>query len=117
MSSGALEGWSWGQGNFQQGVELPAIPFDQICSDAPGASKASLPSPTDRSGSPTAAMSLRGQPPSRVQPGSSRKAGHSAPPLPGGCAYMLAPTILIVIQVVTLHRKNKNGEVYVWELG
>lgn len=117
VSSGALEGWSWGQGNFQQGVEPPAIAFEQICSDAPGAGEASLPSATDPFGSQAAAMDPAG--PTAVS-GAARqlKESRSFSPslLPGYAAYMLALTILIVIGWYVLHRKHKNGTMYVREL-
>jgi len=117
VSSGALEGWSWGQGNFQQGVEPPAIPFDQICSDAPGAGEASPPSPADLSGSQAVTMDPAGST-TAAGPAWQLTESRSFSPslLPGYAAYMLALTILIVIGWYVLHRKNKNGAVYVREL-
>ena len=117
VSSGGLEGWSWGQGNFQQGVEPPAIAFEQICSDAPGAGEVSLPSATDLSGNQVAATDPVGPP---TVAGAARQLTESrsfSPSLlPGYAAYMLALTILIVIGWYVLHRKNKNGAVYAREL-
>jgi len=117
VSSGALEGWSWGQGNFQQGVEPPAISFEQICSDAPGVGEASPPSATDLSGSQAAAMHHAG--PATVA-GTARhiteSRSFSPSLLPGYAAYMLALAILIVIGWYVLHRRNKNGTVLVREL-
>lgn len=117
VSPGALEGWSWGQGNFQQGVEPPAIPFEQICPDALGAGGASLPSATDRPDSQPAAMDPAG--PATVS-GAARQLtesrSFSQSLLPGYAAYMLALTILIVIGWYVLHRKNKSRAVYVREL-
>lgn len=115
VSSGALEGWSWGQGNFQQGVEPPAIPFEQICPDTPGASEISPPSATGLPGSQAAVTDPAG--PTTVS-GAARQLTESrsfSPSLlPGYAAYMLALTILIVIGWYVLHRKN--GAVYVREL-
>ncbi len=34
VTDGALEGWSWGQGNFVTGVEPPQITFDEVCAAA-----------------------------------------------------------------------------------
>ncbi len=34
VTDGALEGWSWGQGNFVTGIEPPQITFDQVCAAA-----------------------------------------------------------------------------------
>jgi len=31
VNDGALEGWSWGPGNFSSGTEPPAISFDEVC--------------------------------------------------------------------------------------
>ena len=31
VNDGALEGWSWGAGNFSSGVEPPAVAFDEVC--------------------------------------------------------------------------------------
>ena len=31
VTNGALEGWSWGPGNFSTGTEPPTMRFDQIC--------------------------------------------------------------------------------------
>ena len=31
VTNGALEGWSWGQGNFSSGVEPPALTFADVC--------------------------------------------------------------------------------------
>ena len=36
VTDGALEGWSWGAGNFASGVEPPLLTFDEVC-PAPGA--------------------------------------------------------------------------------
>lgn len=40
VTDGAVEGWSWGQGNFSSGTEPPSVRFDEICaaSVAPAAS-------------------------------------------------------------------------------
>ena len=32
VKNGALEGWSWGPGDFSQGTQPPVMSFDQICS-------------------------------------------------------------------------------------
>ena len=32
VANGALEGWSWGPGNFSSGTEPPQVSFDQVCS-------------------------------------------------------------------------------------
>jgi len=31
VKNGALEGWSWGPGNFSSGTEPPAVVFEEIC--------------------------------------------------------------------------------------
>lgn len=31
ITDGSLDGWSWGQGNFREGVEPPQMEFDQVC--------------------------------------------------------------------------------------
>jgi len=31
VANGALEGWSWGPGNFSTGTEPPLVSFDQVC--------------------------------------------------------------------------------------
>jgi hypothetical protein len=31
VTDGAVEGWSWGAGNFSSGVEPPAVAFDEVC--------------------------------------------------------------------------------------
>lgn len=31
VDNGALEGWSWGPGNFSTGTEPPVVSFDQVC--------------------------------------------------------------------------------------
>lgn len=117
VSSGALEGWSWGQGNFLQGVEPPAIAYEQICLDVQGASEASLPSPTDPSGSQAAAMDPAGPTTNSGAAWQLTESRSFSPSLlPGYAAYMLALTILIVIGWYVLHRKNKNGAAYVREL-
>lgn len=46
VTNGALEGWSWGQGDFAQGVEPPVIPFEQICLATTGADDTPTPTPT-----------------------------------------------------------------------
>ena len=115
VSHGALEGWSWGQGNFQQGVEPPAIPFEQICPDAPAAGAASLPSAAHLTGSQATGMDPAG--PTTVSDAArqiTESRSFSPSLLPGYAAYMLALTILIVIGWYVLHRKN--GAVYVREL-
>ena len=35
VSNGAVEGWSWSQGDFSGGVPPPLVPFEQICVAAP----------------------------------------------------------------------------------
>jgi hypothetical protein len=49
---GDVEGWAWGEGNPQSGVQPPAIPFDQICIP-PTATATPIP-PTDTPVPPTA---------------------------------------------------------------
>ncbi len=34
VRDGALEGWSWGPGNFSSGTEPPVMAFDRVCSEA-----------------------------------------------------------------------------------
>ncbi len=34
VTDGALEGWSWGQGNFSSGTEPPVVRFEEICASA-----------------------------------------------------------------------------------
>jgi hypothetical protein len=34
VTDGALEGWSWGPGNFETGTEPPEFTFDQVCNPA-----------------------------------------------------------------------------------
>ena len=31
VTDGAVEGWSWGAGNFSSGVEPPVVAFDEVC--------------------------------------------------------------------------------------
>lgn len=45
VSDGALEGWSWGPGNWVTGTEPPAVTFDQICNST-------TPSPTPPANTP-----------------------------------------------------------------
>jgi len=35
VKNGALEGWSWGPGNFSSGTEPPVVVFEEICAQAP----------------------------------------------------------------------------------
>jgi hypothetical protein len=47
VSNGALEGWSWGQGDFQQSDEPPPmISFEEICPAAADAEGTATPTPT-----------------------------------------------------------------------
>jgi hypothetical protein len=49
VEDGALEGWSWGQGNFTSGTIPPAVTFDQICAVStatPTPTATATPSPT-----------------------------------------------------------------------
>jgi hypothetical protein len=34
VKNGALEGWSWGPGNFSSGTEPPVVRFEEICAGA-----------------------------------------------------------------------------------
>jgi hypothetical protein len=36
VKNGALEGWSWGPGNFSSGTEPPVVMFEEICARSPG---------------------------------------------------------------------------------
>jgi hypothetical protein len=40
---GDVEGWAWGEGNPQSGVQPPVIPFDQICVPPPTATATPVP--------------------------------------------------------------------------
>jgi len=51
VKNGALEGWSWGQGNFSSGTIPPAIKFEDICT-SPTATPTATATPT-RTPSPT----------------------------------------------------------------
>ncbi len=134
VTQGALEGWSWGQGNFQQGVEPPVIPFEQICQAATGAGGTSTPSPAatgaatatpiflgSASAAPTGgeAASVNSVGPSTVSAAARQLAesrSFSASLLPGYAAYVLALTILLVIGWYVLHRKNGHGVAHVRKL-
>ena len=35
VRNGALDGWSWGPGNFSSGTEPPAVVFEEICAQTP----------------------------------------------------------------------------------
>jgi hypothetical protein len=35
VKNGALEGWSWGPGNFSSGTEPPVVVFEEICARTP----------------------------------------------------------------------------------
>ncbi len=37
VENGALEGWSWGPGNFSAGTEPPQIGFEEVCASGPSA--------------------------------------------------------------------------------
>jgi hypothetical protein len=53
VKDGALEGWSWGPGNFSSGTEPPAARFEEICAQgaaATSATSASLGSPAPWAG-------------------------------------------------------------------
>ncbi|MCX7706386.1 MAG: hypothetical protein N2204_00060 [Anaerolineae bacterium] len=35
VTDGAVEGWSWGKGNFSSGTEPPFYPFEEVCPASP----------------------------------------------------------------------------------
>lgn len=37
VENGALEGWSWGPGNFSAGTEPPLVGFEEVCASGPSA--------------------------------------------------------------------------------
>jgi hypothetical protein len=45
VKNGALEGWSWGPGNFSSGTEPPAARFEEICARGAVTSAATNPIP------------------------------------------------------------------------
>jgi len=70
---GALEGWSWGAGNFAAATEPPAITFEEVCgsgADLPGAEMAEVPM-TAADGLPGATAAPRAASGEPILPGSS----------------------------------------------
>ena|GEM_PF-616485 len=58
VGDGGVEGWAWGEGSPAQGMQPPAIPFDQICApvtptDTPAPPTATMAPPTATSSQPT----------------------------------------------------------------
>jgi hypothetical protein len=64
IRNGEVDGWGWGNGNVQSGVQPPPIPFEQICPVAQPAPEPTAP-PTPR---PTLAPTERPRPTARPQP-------------------------------------------------
>lgn len=52
VRDGSIEGWSWGEGDFNQGVEPPVMAFDQICPSAQSQATPTVTSPASSSGAP-----------------------------------------------------------------
>jgi hypothetical protein len=127
VNDGALEGWSWGQGNFRQGVEPPVVPFEQICQAAADGISALPPAATEKPiplASMPAALSSDASAhrdsggPAAVSDAARQLAesrSFSPSLLPGYAAYMLALTTLIVIGWYVLHRKNGQRAAHVRE--
>lgn len=116
VSPGDLEGWSWGQGNFRQGVEPPVVSFEQICPAASGAAGGSLSSPKDLPGGQSVNVNpVRSASVSDAARQLTESRSFSPSLLPGYAAYMLALTILITIGWYVLHRRNGHKAVQVRE--
>ncbi len=41
VTDGAIEGWSWGKGNFSSGTEPPFLSFEEVCATSPTTAAAS----------------------------------------------------------------------------
>ena len=58
VNDGALEGWSWGAGNFSSGVEPPVVAFNEVCAPPATATPTATATAT-----PTATATATHQPP------------------------------------------------------
>ena len=77
IRDGEVDGWGWGNGNVQSGVQPPPIPFEQICPVAQPAPEPTVPPPTPR---PTLAPTPRPTArPSAAPTGRPRPTGTSTP--------------------------------------
>lgn len=66
VTDGAVEGWSWGKGNFSSGTEPPVMQFEEICSSSPAlaattadstkTTAAALPTASERTGAPAGTL-------------------------------------------------------------
>ncbi len=62
VKNGALEGWSWGQGNFTSGTIPPTVKFEDICTSPTTATPTVTATPTRTpSPTPTTAVASSGQ--------------------------------------------------------
>lgn len=115
VKDGALEGWSWGPGNFSSGTEPPQIAFDQVCGEEAAAPSPPTAAPTALDGSAPPVGSFLAPvvhaqenaladsaPVQSAQPTSAYAAQ-----LPAYAAYFLLLTALVGAALRVVDRKKK----------
>ncbi|MGC8780604.1 MAG: hypothetical protein ACP5UQ_07035 [Anaerolineae bacterium] len=90
VTDGAIEGWSWGKGNFSSGTEPPPVRFDEICSaSATSGMAAAGPAATERATTRSGTMTAVGASRDAVAPMRYLSFLLFAVALAGGWAWML----------------------------
>lgn len=112
VKDGALEGWSWGPGNFSSGTEPPQIAFDQVCTEeaaalSPATAEPAAPEGGARPVGSFLAPVVHAQENSAAPPKSAQPAPAYAAQLPAYAAYFLLLTALVGAALRVVDRKKK----------
>ena len=83
VTDGALEGWSWGAGNFSSGVEPPAVAFNEVCAPPATATPTATATAT-----PTATATATVRPPQDQTPPQVVFEANTPEVSPGACTLL-----------------------------
>jgi hypothetical protein len=113
VTNGALEGWSWGPGNFSSGTEPPQLTFDKVCASSAPAAFIPATAPTEVYPPPVGSLltpAVRAQeiPAAHAVPAQSATSTPVYLALfPSYGAYLLFAAALVGVSVWVLERRRK----------
>ena len=85
VTDGAVEGWSWGAGNFSSGVEPPAVAFNDVCAPPATATPTATATAT---ATPSATATATVRPPSDQTPPQVVFEANTVEVSPGACTLL-----------------------------
>ena len=117
VTDGALDGWSWGPGNFSSGTEPPQLTFDKVCASSAPAAFIPAAAPTEVHASRLGSLLVPAVHAQEIQ------AAHSVPAqsvtstpvrpalLSSYAAYLLFAAALVGVSLWVLDRRRKAATV------